>query len=45
MKKDKKQKFNPAWPFPQYDKNGNRLLPPRKPAKDRFPSDMPAAPF
>jgi hypothetical protein len=39
-----RKQFDPNWPFPQYDENGKRLLPPdwnkRQPKQSDYPSDI-----
>lgn len=36
------ERYDPLWPFPQYDAQGRRLMPPAPPARpdNRYPSDM-----
>jgi len=34
-KKPERKKFDPSWPFPQYDAQGKRLLPPKQKRKPK----------
>ncbi len=40
------KQFDPRWPFPQYDDNGNRLLPPAdtRPREEQLLEELGEAP-